>query len=195
MVLGSASVVRGDILRGAGVSFVVEASTVEEGPIKDACRKQGLNVEETAMALAEAKAADVAARHPGALVIGADQILECGQRWFDKPQNTDAARDTLRALRGRRHRLVNAVTVNRDGEFLWRHLEPATLTMRDFSDAFLEQYLEDGGADILASVGAYRLEQSGAQLFTTVEGSYFTVLGLPLLALLEFLRLQGVLVK
>ncbi|MEE8352346.1 MAG: Maf family protein, partial [Rhodospirillales bacterium] len=86
VVLGSASVVRGDILRDAGVSFVVEASTVEEGPIKTRCRKQGLNVEEATMALAEAKAADVAARHPGALVIGADQILECEERWFDKPQ-------------------------------------------------------------------------------------------------------------
>jgi len=188
-------VVRGDILRGAGVSFIVEASNVDEKPIKIRCRKQGLSVEETAMALAEAKAADVAAKHPGALVIGADQILDCDGRWFDKPENADAARDTLKALRSKQHRLINAVTVYRDSEYLWRHTEVATLNMRDFSDAFLEQYLEDGGADILASVGAYRLEQSGAQLFTTVEGSYFTILGLPLLALLEFLRLQGVLVK
>lgn len=203
LVLGSASVVRGDILRGAGVRFIAEASSVDETPIKEQCRQQGRSVEETAMALAEAKAADVAATHPGALVIGADQILDCGGRWFDKPENADAARGTLLALRGKQHRLVNAVTVNRDGEFLWRHSETATLTMRDFSDAFLEQYLEgvgydggeDGGADILASVGAYRLEQSGAQLFSAIEGSYFTILGLPLLALLEFLRLQGVLVK
>lgn len=192
-MLASASVVRGDILRCAGVSFQTDASAIEESPIKERCRKEGRTVEETAMALAQAKAADVAARHPGALVIGADQILECEDRWFDKPENAKEARDTLRFLRGRRHRLVNAVTVNRDGEFLWRHLETATLNMRNFTDAFLDRYVEDGGRDILASVGAYRLEQSGAQLFTVIEGSYFAILGLPLLALLEFLRHQGVL--
>jgi len=188
-------VVRGDILRGAGVVFVTDPSTVDEAPIKQRCRKDRLDAGQAAMTLAQAKAAEVAARHPGALVIGADQILECGGRWFDKPENPDAARQTLISLRGRRHKLVNAVTVIRDGEFLWRHTETATLTMRDFSDAFLDHYIEDGGPDILASVGAYRLEQSGAQLFTAIEGSYFTILGLPLLALLECLRRHGVLEK
>ncbi len=186
---------RGEILRGAGVAFVVDPSVVEETPIKNRCRKQGLDVEQTAMALAKAKAADVAARHPGALVIGADQILEYDGRWFDKPANVDAARDVLCTLRGRRHNLVNAVTVNRNGEFLWAHMETATLTMREFTDDFLDRYIEDGGRDILASVGAYRLEQTGAQLFTAIEGSYFTILGLPLLPLLEFLRLQGAIVE
>lgn len=194
-MLASASQVRGEILRGAGVVFLTDPADLDEGVIKDRCLKQSLTVEETAITLAEAKAAEVAARHPGTLVIGADQILECGERWFDKPENAAAARQTLQSLRGRRHQLFSAVAINKDGECLWRHLATAALTMRVFTDAFLDQYIEDGGRDILASVGAYRLEQSGAQLFTAIEGSYFTILGLPLLPLLEFLRLRGVLVE
>lgn len=145
------------------------------------------------MALARAKAQAVSVRHAGGVVIGADQILDCGGVWFDKPADIEAARAHLRNLRGRSHRLVCAVAVLRDGAECWHHVESARLTMRDFSDRFLENYLRGGGAEILESVGAYRLEGSGAQLFSVVDGDYFTVLGLPLLPLLAFLREDGIL--
>jgi len=145
------------------------------------------------MALAEAKAATVERRHLGRLVIGADQILECGGRWFDKPEDEGAAKETLTALRGRDHQLVTAVAVFRDGEVVWRHQETVRLTMRDVSDAFIEHYVREESPDILDSVGAYRLEQTGAQLFERIDGDFFTVLGLPLLPLLGFLRQAGAL--
>lgn len=149
---------------------------------------QGVAVEDVALALADSKARAVAARRPGALVIGADQILECEGRWFDKPSTVAEAARHLRALRGRTHRLICAVVVVRDGERLWRHVAEARLTMRRFSDRFLDDYLASGGPAVLESVGAYRLEGLGAQLFETIEGDYFTILGLPLLPLLDFLR-------
>ena len=155
--------------------------------------KQGADVEAAAAALAKAKAEKVQGRHAQALVIGADQILECEGRWFEKPRNRDGAAETLRTLRGRTHRLICAVAVYQGEECVWQHLATASLTMREFSDAFLERYIDDAGPGILESVGAYRLEQEGAQLFTRIEGDYFTVLGLPLLPLLEFLRHAGAL--
>ncbi len=155
--------------------------------------KQGADVETVAASLALAKADEVRKRHMQALVIGADQILECEGRWFDKPQHREDAAKTLRTLRGRTHRLISAVAVHRGEECVWRHLETASLTMREFSDAFLERYIDDAGPGILESVGAYRLEQMGAQLFTRIEGDYFTILGLPLLPLLGFLRHAGAL--
>ncbi|MDA1089117.1 MAG: Maf family protein [Proteobacteria bacterium] len=191
IVLASASKIRSDILRCAGVPHTCEASTVDEDIIKNKSRTQGGDVETAAATLADAKAADVGARYPDALVIGADQILECDGRWFDKPPDLDAAAETLRALRGRRHRLICAVSVYRGGANVWRHLETPALTMRDFSDGFLERYLDGSGAGILESVGAYRLEAAGAQLFSRIDGDYFAILGLPLLALLEFLRKVG----
>ena len=155
--------------------------------------KQGADVETVAASLARAKADEVRKRHAHALVIGADQIIECEGKWFDKPQDRDSAAKTLRTLRGRTHRLISAVAAYQGEECIWWHLETASLTMREFSDAFLERYIDDAGPGILESVGAYRLEQMGAQLFTRIEGDYFTVLGLPLLPLLGFLRHAGVL--
>ncbi len=114
--------------------------------------------------------------------------MECGGRWFDKPPDSDAAGAALKTLRGRRHRLISAVSVFRKNKCAWRHLETPSLTMRDFSDSFLSRYIENAGLEILESVGGYRLEGTGAQLFTSIEGNYFTILGLPLLALLDFLR-------
>jgi septum formation protein len=149
---------------------------------------QGIAAEDVALALADSKARAVSARRPGAIVVGADQILECEGRWFDKPATVEEAARHLRALRGRTHRLVSAVVAVRDGERRWRHAAEARLTMRDFSDRFLEDYLARSGPAILESVGAYRLEGLGAQLFARIEGDYFTILGLPLLPLLDFLR-------
>lgn len=143
--------------------------------------------------LAEAKARAVAARHRGALVLGADQMLECGGAWFDKPANLEEARAQLEALNGTRHELVTAAAIVRDDAVLWRALERAHLTMRRFSDDFLDRYLAAMGRRVLATVGGYELEGLGAQLMARIEGDYFAILGLPLLPLLDFLRGAGAL--
>ncbi len=192
VVLASGSVTRATMLRQAGLDFTVEAAAVDEDEVKHALRAEGADAGRAAEVLAELKAMRVSGRRPGALVIGADQILDCGGAWFDKPADADAARRHLRILRGRAHRLVCAVAVVRDGAECWHHVDTARLTLRDFSDAFLEDYLRDGGPAMLESVGAYRLEGTGAQLFSAIDGDYFTILGLPLLPLLAFLRQDGI---
>lgn len=167
----------------------------DEGPLKAALRARKAGAEEAALALAEAKARKVSQGRPGDLVIGADQGLECEGAWFDKPRDRNEARQQLLALRGRTHRLLSAVAVATDERVLWRHVEEARLTMRVFSDDFLESYLTRSGDDVLQSVGAYRLEGIGAQLFQKIEGEYFTILGLPLFPLLDFLRNEGAVMR
>ncbi len=184
---------RSRILENAGVLHICDPAGIDERAIKERLQGDGAEVETAALSLAQAKATDVAGRHPDAYVIGADQILECEGQWFDKPEDLAGARKTLTALSGRKHRLINGVSVNLNGDVVWQHLETASLTMRPVSDSFIENYIAEESPDILASVGAYRLEQRGAQLFERIEGDYFTILGLPLLSLLEFLRVSGVL--
>jgi septum formation protein len=141
-----------------------------------------------AVALAIEKACSVSRRHGDALVVGADQMLAAGDRWFDKPGDIAEARAQLRALRGRSHILATAVCVAEDGVPVWRATSAPELTMREFSDAFLEAYLAAEGEALTSSVGAYRLEGRGIQLFSRISGDYFAVLGLPLIELLDFLR-------
>jgi septum formation protein len=191
LILASASKVRGQMLTNAGVAFDVEISNVNEDAIKAAAAEKP--VEEIAAELAVAKAATVSANHPEALVIGADQILECEGILFDKPVGRAGAVAHLDTMRGKGHRLITAACVLQAGKILWQVTDDVHLTMRDLSDEFIQSYLNKAGEDVLASVGAYRLEDIGAQLFTRVEGDFFTVLGLPLLPLLEFLRSQGML--
>jgi septum formation protein len=148
---------------------------------------------DVALSLAVLKAIRVSPRHPDALVIGADQMLECQGRWFDKPADRDRARAQLLALRGRSHELVSAACVVRNGSVIWHQVEMAQLTMRPFSEHFLNRYLAQAGEEVYRSVGAYRVEGLGAQLFSSIEGSHFTILGLPLLSLLELLREHKVL--
>ena len=195
LVLASASTTRAQLLTAAGVAFTTAVSAVDEDEIKRSMQSAGADAAAAADALAEAKAARVSRRAPGALVIGADQILECGGVWFDKPPDVDHARAHLASLRGRSHQLATAVCVVRDGQRLWHHREAPRLTMRRFSDAFIESYLAAEGSSVLGSVGAYRLEGPGIQLFARIEGDHFSILGLPLLPLLDFLRGHGVVAR
>lgn len=195
LMLASASAARAELLNHAAVTFGIATAAIDEAEIKAAFRAERLEAALCATALAEAKAARVARRHPGALVIGADQMLVCEGAWFDKPEDEAQARAHLLALRGRRHELVSAVCVVRDGERLWHFVDRPALTMRPFSDEFLDKYIATAGNDLLASVGAYRLEGEGIQLFSRIEGDYFAILGLPLLPLLEFLRGHGVVAR
>jgi septum formation protein len=191
MVLASASATRAALLAQAGIEVRRDAAGIDEDEIKRSFRHEGGDAASCAAALAEAKALRVSQRHADELVIGADQMLDCGGVWFDKPRNRAEARAQLVALRGKRHELVSAVAVVRNGAVIWHTIDRSRLTMRAFSDRFLEAYLGALGDDALAAVGVYQIEGPGAQLFERIEGDYFSILGLPLLPLLAFLRGHG----
>jgi len=193
LILASGSLIRAQLLRGAGLDFSIETAPVDEAEIRIALQAEGASAGDTAIVLAEAKALRVSRKRPGALVIGCDQMLDCNGVWFEKPGDRDHARAHLQALRGRDHTLSSGIVVARDGQRIWHHLSTARLSVRPLSEAFIEAYLDAAGEAVLNSVGAYQLEGLGAQLFSRIEGDYFTILGLPLLPLLDFLRLQGVL--
>ncbi len=189
-ILASASAVRARLLAAAGVAVEQVGSGVDEGAVK--AEYGTLDHNALALALAEAKAAAVSAVRPGRLVLGADQLLVMGDRRFDKPRDKGEAAAHLTAFSGREHELVTAAVALRDRTVLWERTERARLAMRPLTPAAIDAYLKVVGETALASVGAYQLEGPGAQLFERVEGNFFTVLGLPLLPLLEFLRGEGV---
>lgn len=191
VILASASSARAALLRAAGIDFGIDPALIDEARIKRLARATDDTPAACAMALAVEKARIVSARHPEALVIGADQILVAGDEWFDKPGNLDAARAQLRALCERTHALATAVCVVCDGVTLWQAISVPELTMRRFGEAFLDGYIAAEGESLLNSVGAYRLEGRGVQLFVRINGDHFAVLGLPLLELLDFLRRRG----
>jgi len=195
LVLASGSSARAAMLKDAGLEIDVVPANVDEAAIRDHLIKEDAPLSEIAALLAEAKAKTVARADPGALVIGADQILVMGHEIFEKPVDVPSARRTLQRLRGQTHELISAVAIVRGNDCLWNGSEAARLTMRNFSDAYLEDYLEAEGDRLLESVGAYRLEGRGAQLFSKVEGDYFTILGLPLLQLLAVLREAGIMMS
>jgi septum formation protein len=194
VILASKSAARRHVLTGAGVPFEVLVAGVDEDAVKEGLLAEGAGPREIAEALAEIKALRVSAGRPE-LVIGADQTLEFEGRLYDKAETLEAARERLRALRGKPHKLHAAVVVAKEGAPIWREVSTATLVMRPFSDDFLEAYLAEEGEAALGSVGCYRLEGPGAQLFSQVEGDYFSILGLPLLGLLDLLRSHGVLIR
>jgi septum formation protein len=193
VVLASGSSTRHRLLRAAGVAFDVDVARIDEAAVIESLVAEKAPARDVADLLAELKAVKVSARHPQAFVIGADQVLSVGAELFQKPGSVVGAREQLRRLRGRTHVLSSAVTIAREGSVIWRVVQEARLTMRDFSDPFLDTYLADAGEDILGSVGAYHVEGLGIQLFSHIDGDTFTILGLPLVPLLDFLRTHGML--
>lgn len=195
LVLASASSSRTRLLQHAGVPFEVHPAHVDEDSVKESMLAEGAQGRAIADALAELKARRVSNARPDALILGADQVLICDGELFSKAETMDAAAAQLRRLRGKPHLLVTAAVLAKDGSAIWRHVDISTLWMRDFSDAFLETYLAAEGDDLLGSVGCYRLEATGVQLFERIEGDYFSVLGLPLVPLLAALRQHDVVAR
>ena len=192
IILASKSAARRAVLTGADVPFEVMVAGVDEDAVKTSMLAEGATARDVADALAEIKALKVSQSQSG-FVIGSDQTLEFEGRLYDKVTSLEAAAERLKAMRGKPHKLHSAVVVAKDGAPIWREVVTATLTMRDFSDEFLEAYLLADGEEALGSVGCYRLEGPGAQLFSKIEGDYFAILGLPLLGLLDLLRRHGAL--
>jgi septum formation protein len=188
--LASTSMIRRQLLTNAGLSFNAVGANVDEDAIKDAMRSEGASPRAQADKLAEAKAVRVSQKTSG-LVLGCDQILNFKGQSFDKANTIKDAEARLKQLRGQTHNLECAVVIARDGVPIWRLVKTSHLTMRDFSDDFLGDYLRDHGVDALSSVGCYQFEGAGAGLFERVEGDYFAILGLPLLEVMAFLRLHG----
>jgi septum formation protein len=195
IVLSSGSATRRKLLSQTGLYFKTAKPPVDESVIKETLKKAGASAAQVADNLAESKANSVATILPGAFVIGADQMLDCEGRWFDKPVDLAGARNHLESLRGKTHALITAAVIAHEGRIVWRHLEIAKMTMRDFSDAFLDNYMAKAGDGILQSVGAYEMEGMGSQLFEKVEGDFYSILGLPLIPLLGALRETGALPK
>ncbi len=191
LILASGSAIRAQILTEAGLTYEVISKPVDEAAIKESMLAEGSRLRDIADALAEAKALRVSRTEPG-FVIGADQIMVMDETLFDKPPTIKAARERLKEMRGKTHKLMGAVVVCENGQAVWRHLSVTKLTVRDFSDSFLDKYIEMEGESLTRSVGAYRFEGPGAHLFSNVEGDFFSILGLPLLPLLDYLRTRGV---
>lgn len=193
VILASGSAIRASLLRDAGVTFDIEVAKLDETAIIAALKAENAKPHDIVDVLAEYKAQRIAAKHMDSLVIGCDQILVCDKQIYEKVATIEGAREKLLSLRGKAHQLMSAVVIFENGKPVWRHIGRAQLIMRDFSDVFLEGYLEQNKDSILSSVGCYKLEEAGAQLFTRIQGDYFTILGIPLLEVLGFLRTRGVL--
>jgi septum formation protein len=189
LVLASKSASRGAILRAAGLAIEVCPADINERMIEQGSATR--DPDAIAALLAREKARTISARLAGRIVLGADQTLALGEQRFSKPTDRTAAREQLKLLRGQTHELHSAIALVREDVILFEHRETARLTMRAFSDRFLEDYLDAAGADVTASVGGYQLEKTGIQLFERVEGDHFVILGLPLLPLLQHLRQAG----
>lgn len=192
LILASGSAIRAQLLRNAGVSFEVAAPRVDEDAIKAALLAEDAPPRDIADALAEMKARKIADKHPEAMVIGCDQVLSFQNQMLSKPVDPDDAMTQLRMMRGERHMLLSAAVIYYEGKPIWRHVGQVRLRMRNVSDDYLAAYINRNWDDIRHSVGAYQLEAEGVRLFHSIEGDYFNVLGMPLLDVLAFLTLRGV---
>jgi len=192
LILASASTTRAGLLRAAGIPFEIRPAQVDEDAIKDSMLAEGLEARAIADALAEAKALRVSVSRPGELVLGADQVLDFESELVSKSPDLEAAAVLLRRLRGQQHKIVTAAVLARDGMAIWRYLTVATMTMRDFTDAYLADYLAAEGEPVLSSVGCFHIEGRGLQLFSRIDGDYYSILGLPMIPLLTALRTQGI---
>ncbi len=192
MILASQSQTRILLLKNAGIEFDAVAAHIDELELHD--QHKNLSPENLAPELAKAKAVSVLQQYPSKPILGADQVLACDGKIFHKAKSLDEARQQLKFLRGKPHHLHTAVVCVQNHDVLFRHVETATMHMRQFSDRFLDHYLHSQGLDILSSVGCYHYERQGIQLFEKIQGDYFTILGLPLIPLLAFLR-QSAMIK
>jgi septum formation protein len=194
LVLASKSFARRTMLGAAGIPVEIMPASIDERAVEQSAGGDPAP-DEVALLLAKEKALSVSQHSPARLVVGADQTLAMGNRRFTKPANIDEAREQLRTLRGKTHALHSAVTLVQGGEILFEMVDTAHLHVRDFSDRFLEVYLEAAGPAVSESVGGYQLEKLGIHLFDRVEGDHFTILGMPLLPLLDFLRRRAILAQ
>lgn len=191
LILASASEVRAQLLRNAGLSVVIIPARIDEEAIRPALEAEGATPRDIADGLAEMKAAKISAKYPGAMVLGADQVLEFKGQIFSKPDTPETAVAQLLALSGQTHRLLSALVVCRDGAPVWRHTGEVRLTMRRLSEPFVRVYVARNWESIRWSVGGYKLEEEGVTLFSAIEGDYFSVLGLPLIPFLNWLHVRG----
>ena len=194
IILASGSKIRATILQNAGVKFRVQTSRVDEDAFKDSMRAEGLSPMDQADYLAQMKSEKVSSQTSG-LVLGADQMLSLEGRGFDKPKSREEAFECLKEFSGKTHHLECAAVISENGEAVWRYIARPKLTMRRLSDEFINSYLDQIGDAAFESVGAYQLEGLGVQLFSSIEGDYFSILGLPLLQILDYLRERSVIAR
>ena len=191
LLLASTSAIRRHVLTEAGIGVTALAARVDEEAIRQALLAEGASPQDVADTLAESKARKIADKHPQDLVLGCDQVLDFDRKIITKAESLDQVRAQLLMLRGKTHRLLSAAVLYDQGRPIWRHVATARLTMRDFSDSYLDGYLARNWPDVSDSVGGYKLEREGSRLFATIEGDFFTILGLPLLPLMAYLGLRG----
>ncbi len=190
-VLASGSQIRADLLRNAGLDFTTIVARVDEETVKDSLAAESASPRDVADVLAELKARKISEKHPDALVLGCDQVLDFDNVVFSKPETQDDALAQLKTLRGKTHRLLSAAVLYHQARPVWRHVGTVRLHMRDASDEYLQTYVARNWESVRFSVGSYKLEEEGVRLFHRIEGDYFNVLGLPLLELLAHLTLTG----
>ncbi len=192
IILASGSSIRAQLLENAGVPFTVQVARVDEDTIKRALLAEEASPRDIADALAEMKARKISDKSPGAMVLGCDQVLDFEGQLLSKPKSPEDAFAQLKAMRGKRHMLLSAAVIYQDGEPIWRHIGQVRLRMRMNSDAYLRDYIDRNWDSIRHAVGGYKLEEEGVRLFATIDGDYFNVLGMPLLELLNYLAVKGV---